>query len=167
MIAALCLAATSKVRSRFSFLPGYTVRNGVVNFWHIFETSFPSTPSALKKSFFYRPGDRAHLKVPITNWVLTFVILFYGNNRRRKISSRKKYRIYKVFIFFVSRIYCLVFLIEVLKLKLRYGFVENFTALLLKREFVSSDLRNKSGSKNTETEFTVNFYFLWSIFLSL
>ena len=132
----------------WNFIPEHTIRS---------EENF----------FFYRPGDRAHLKVPITNWVLTFVILFYGNNRRRKISSRKKYRIYKVSIFCVSRIYCLVFLIEVLKLKLRYVFVENFTALLLKREFVSGDLRNKSGSKNTETEFTVNFYFLWSIFLSL
>jgi hypothetical protein len=51
-------------------------------------------------------------------------------------------------------------LIEVHKLKLRHGFVENFTALLLKREFVLGDLRNRSGSKNTEAEFTVNFYFL-------
>ncbi len=84
-----------------------------------------------------------------------------------KFQVEKKYRIYKVFIFFVSRIFCLVFLIEVLKLKFRHSFVENFMALLLKREFVLGDLRNRSGSKNTETEFRVNFCFLWSIFLSL
>ncbi len=87
-------------------------------------------------------------------------MLFCGNNRKRKRSSKNNTKFTKVFIVFASRIICLVLLIEVLELKFRHDFVENFTALLLKKEFVLGNLRNRSKSKNTETGFTVNFYFL-------
>ncbi len=167
MIAALYLAATSKVRSRFPFLSAYTVGNGVVNFWHILKHHSRAHHPLWTKAFF-TDHEKEHIWKYQAKTEFSLLLCFFTEIMgEEKFQVEKKYRIYKVFIFFVSRIYCLVFLIEVLKLKLRYGFVENFTALLLKREFVLGDLRNRSGSKNTETEFTVNFYFLWSIFLSL
>jgi len=142
--------------SRFLFLAWtYCRKRG----FSMLETSFSSTLSALKKSV-YRSRERVHLKLANTNSVLTFAILFRENHRRRKSSSRKKCQMYKVFIFSAYRRIYLVFLIEVLRLKFKYDFVENFMAVLLKKEFVLGDLRNRSSNKNTEIEFTVNFSFL-------
>jgi hypothetical protein len=134
----------SKLRSRFPFLAEYTVGNGVVDFWHVFETLFLSIQFAPEKAFFCRLRESARLKVPSTKRVLTFAMLFYENNRRRKFSSREKYQIHKILIFFGSSIICSVFLIQVLKLNFRCDFLENFTALLLKGEFVLGDPRNRT-----------------------
>ncbi len=134
----------------------------VLDFWN-----FILEHTIYCKNFFCRPRERVHLKVSNTNWVLAFAKLFHGNNTTTKKFESKKYRIYKIFIFSASHIICLVVLIEGLKLKFRYDFVENFMALLSKKEFVLRDLRNRSSSKNTEVGFTVNFSFLWSTFLSL
>jgi hypothetical protein len=101
--------------------------------------------TVLKKTFFYGSADRAQTE-------FSLLLCFFT-----EIIEEEKYRIYKVFSFFVSRIFCLLFLIELLKLKLRYDFLENFTVLLLKREFVLGNLTNSSRSKNTETEFTGHF----------
>ena len=134
----------------------------VIDFWN-----FILEHNIYCKNFFYRSRERVHLKVPNTNWVLAFAKLFHGNNTTTKKFELKKYRIYKIFIFFASSTICLVALIKGLELNFRYDFVENFMALLSKKEFVLRDLRNRNASKNTEIGFTVNFSFLWSTFLSL
>jgi hypothetical protein len=58
----------------------------------------------------------------------------------KKFQSKKILKKYTKFSFFPH----VVFLIEVLRLKFKYDFVENFMALLLQKEFVLGDLRNRS-----------------------
>jgi hypothetical protein len=166
MIALLYLAAASKLRSGFSVPCWIQCRKLGCRFFTYF-WNLVLEHTIFSKNNFLQTTRKSTFQSTKFNWVLTCATLFHGNNRKRKSSSRKKYQIYKVLIFFVSRIICLVFLIEILELKFRYGFVENFTVLLLKTEFVLGNLRNRSYRKNIETGFTVNFYFLWSIFLSL
>ena len=132
-------------------------KTDVFDFWN-----FIIEHTVYSKKIFYRRRERVHLKVPNTNWVLGSTKLFHGNNTTTKKFESKKYRIYKIFIFSASSIICLVALIEGLELNFRYDFVENFMALLYKKEFVLGDVRNRNSNKNTEIEFTVNFSFLWN-----
>ena len=104
--------------SRLKFLAwAYCRKRG----FSIFETSFSSTPSALKKSV-YRPRERVHSKLANINSVLTFAKLFRENHRRRKSFSRKPDA--QSFHFL---------LIKDLKLKFKFDFVENFMVILLKK----------------------------------
>ena len=80
------------------------------------------------------------MKVPST-LLLRFFTEIIGEE---KVQVEKNTKFTKFSFSFASRIICLVFLIDVLKLKFRYDFVQDFTALLLKKEFVLGDIWNRS-----------------------
>jgi hypothetical protein len=165
MIVLFCLTATSKVRLGFLFLAKHSIENWICQFLMHFWNLVLEHTIFSKNDFLYITRKSTFESIEF-NWVLSFVMLFRGNNRKRKSSRRKKIRFAKL-LFFLSRIICFVSLMDVFELRFRYSFVQNFTVLLLKTDFVSGNLWNRSYSKNIETGLTVNLYFLWSIFLTL
>jgi hypothetical protein len=69
---------------------------------------------------------------------------FYGNNRRQEVEVEKNTKFTRFSIFFALHIICLVFSIEGLKINFRYAFEQNFTALLLEKEFILEELKNRN-----------------------
>ncbi len=102
---------------------------------------------------FYISRERAHLKAPNSTEFSVLLCFFVEIIGKEKVQDEKNIRFAKL-LFCLSRIICFVSLMEVFELRFRYSFVQNFTVLLLKIDFVLGNLWNRSYSKNIETGLT-------------
>ena len=130
----------NKLRLRFLFLAWAHCRKRELL---IFETSFSNTPSTLRNLFANHEKEcirNYETQTEFSLW-LSFSTPIIGEE---KVQVEKNIEFTKFSFFSASLRTCLVFLVEVLKLKFRYDFVDNLMALLLKKESVRGDPRNRS-----------------------
>jgi hypothetical protein len=88
---------------------------------------------------FYISRERAHLKASNSTEFSVLLCFFVEIIGKEKVQDEKNIRFAKL-LFFLSRIICFVSLMEVFELRFRYSFVQNFTVLLLKTDFVLGNL---------------------------